>query len=147
MFTVPTFNSLVCVQGTHLSTAFSNVCKSTVSVEMCRISICFCFFFSLACSYKWLSTVASDSPYWYRLSGNGETEMHKSTVATAPDQHRVESFQSSQRYFKREADLAASSDSLLLHLNTCLRWLAWVIEGQSEGGHSEPCLWQKVPVT
>lgn len=67
----------------------------------------------------------------------------QSTVVTAPDQQRVQSFQSSQRCFKREAASAASGEGLLLYLNTCLRWLCWVIEGQSERGHSEPCLWQK----
>lgn len=67
----------------------------------------------------------------------------QSTVVTAPDQQRVQLFQSSQRCFKREAASAASGEGLLLYLNTCLRWLCWVIEGQSERGHSEPCLWQK----
>lgn len=67
----------------------------------------------------------------------------ESTVVTAPDQQRVQSFQSSQRCFKREAASAASGEGLLLYLNTCLRWLCRVIEGQSERGHSEPCLWQK----
>lgn len=67
----------------------------------------------------------------------------ESTVVTPPDQHRVRSFQSPQRCFKREAASAASGEGLLLYLNTCLRWLRRVIEGQSERGHLEPCLWQK----
>lgn len=70
---------------------------------------------------------------------------NESTVVTAPDQRRVRSFESPQRCCKREAASAAAAASdggLLLYLNTCLRWLRRVIEGQSERGHLEPCPWQ-----
>lgn len=46
---------------------------------------------------------------------------NESTVAAAPDQRRVRSFESPQRCCKIEAASAASSGGLLQYLNTCLR--------------------------
>lgn len=95
---------------------------------------------NICCLYgarRAISSIVNFFSFHCTLSANS----HESTAVTAPYQHWVQSFQGSQRCFKGEDASAASGEGLLLYLNTCLKWLCWVIEGQSERGHLEPCVW------